>query len=275
MTLEGKVARHYALEGLTGRILAALEQSGLDAAKPSSEELAPLDEFHIGGRPATQHLADRLGFRAGDRLLDLGCGLGGAARFLAEHFDCHVTGLDLTPDYIEVARILAARTGAGNRVAFEVGSALATPFSDAAFDGAVTIHVAMNIEDRDGLYREAARVLKPGARFGIYDVMKGPSPGLSFPVPWSETAETSHLRTPEETRGHLSEAGFEVETVEDRSDFAKAFFRTMRERMAESGPPPLGLHILMGETFREKVANMMQNLEAGQITPCVMIARKA
>ena len=123
----------------------------------------PVDEFHIGGRPATLHFAEMLGFQAGGRLLDLGCGLGGAARFIAGAYGCHVTGLDLTPGYIEVARLLSERSST-EAVAFEVGSALETPFQAEAFDGAYTIHVAMNIRDRAGLYREAARVLKAWCR---------------------------------------------------------------------------------------------------------------
>ena len=274
MDIEKKVAAHYGQDGLAGRIFTAIEQSGLDPAAPKAEDLAPVDEFHIGGRPATLHFAEMLGFQAGGKLLDLGCGLGGAARFIAGDYGCHVAGLDLTPDYIEVARLLSERSSARS-VSFEVGSALETPFQAEAFDGAYTIHVAMNIQDRAGLYREAARVLKPGAVFGAYDVMKGPAEGLTYPVPWAETAETSHLTTPDEMRGLLQEAGFEVLDFEDRRDFALDFFEQMRARLAESRPSPLGLHILMGESFQQKVANMIANLEEGRILPAVMTARKS
>lgn len=274
MDIEKKVAAHYGQGGLAGRVLAAIEQSGLDPAAPKPEDLAPIDEFHIGGRPATLHFAEKLGFQPGGQLLDLGCGLGGAARFIAAAYECHVTGLDLTPAYIEVARLLSERSGTGS-VSFEVGSALEAPFEAAAFDGAYTIHVAMNIQDRAGLYREAARVLKPGAVFGVYDVMKGPAEGLTYPVPWAESAETSHLTSPDEMRGLLEQAGFELLDFEDRRDFAIDFFEQMRARLAESGPPPLGLHILMGENFQQKIANMMASLEENRILPAVMTARKS
>ena len=273
MDIEEKVAAHYGQDGLAGRVLAAIEQSGLDPAAPKVEDLAPVDEFHIGGRPATLHFAEMLGFQAGSRLLDLGCGLGGAARFIAAAYDCHVTGLDLTPAYIEVAQLLSERSGADS-VSFQVGSALATPFEAEAFDGAYTIHVAMNIHDRAGLYREAARVLTPGAVFGAYDVMKGPAEGLAYPVPWAETAETSHLTSPDEMRGLLEEAGFEVTGFADRRQFAIDYFEQMRARMDESGPPPLGTHLLMGANFKQKLANMRANLTENRVVPAVMTARK-
>jgi SAM-dependent methyltransferase len=147
------------------------------------------------------------------------------------------------------------------------------PFADATFDAAITLHVAMNIKDRAGLYRESARVLKRGAVLCIYDVMQGPNEGLTFPVPWAETAANSHLTTPQEMQALLADAGFSVEEVEDRTEFGIAFFR---ERLSAGGPPaPLGLHLLMGATARAKFQNMLHGLEQGAIAPVVMIARRS
>ena len=135
------------------------------------------------------------------------------------------------------------------------------PFADATFDAAITLHVAMNIKDRAGLYREIARVLKRGAVLCIYDVMQGPNEGLIFPVPWAETSASSHLTTPEEMRALLADAGFSVEEVEDRTEFGIAFFR---ERLAAGGPPsPLGLHVLMGETARAEIPEYAPGSRAG------------
>jgi len=274
MTVERQVVEHYGLDNLTEQILAALDQGGVDREHASTEDLAPIDEFHIGGRPATLHFASMLSFPAGGRVLDVGCGIGGAARYFAEHFDCHVTGIDLVPEYIDVARVLSERTQTEHRVAFEEASALDMQFEAEHFDAAYTIHVAMNIRDREGLYREVSRVLKPGALFGIYDVMRGESEGLVFPLPWATTEESSHLTSPDELRALLADAGFEVLEFADRRAFGIEFFQRMRARIAEGGLPPLGMHILMGETFRDKVAHLVDGMEKGCILPAVMIARK-
>jgi ubiquinone/menaquinone biosynthesis C-methylase UbiE len=271
--LETAVARHYGVGDLTDRILKAIAAAGIDAERIAPEQLAPVDEFHIGGRAATIHAVSKMGLTADNHVLDVGCGIGGATRYLASAVGCRVTGIDLTPAYIAAAEDLARRTGLAGRVTYRVASALAMPFENAAFDAAITLHVAMNIKGRLGLYREVARVLKPGAVFCIYDVMKGSAGELKFPVPWAEGPDTSHLTTPQETRALLSEAGFAVGEVEDRTAFALDFFRQSLANSA-AGAPPLGLHVVIGASAREKFRNMMANLEDGAIVPTVMIARR-
>lgn len=271
--IDGAVARHYGDAGLLGRILAGLEAVGADLDNLRPENLAPVDEFHIGGRKATEHAIAKLSLKSGQRVLDVGCGIGGATRYLAADIGCQVSGIDLTPEYIDVARDLAGRTGLGNKVRYEVASALDMPFEPETFDAAVTFHVAMNIHDRAALYAEVARVLKPGAVFCVYDVMKKNDEDLSFPVPWAQAPETSHVITPDETCGFLEGAGFEVDDVEDRTDFALDFFRQGMLAAAD-GPPPLGLHLLMGPTGREKFQNALLNIEHGRMAPVEIIARR-
>lgn len=271
--LERAVAQHYASGDLNSRILSAIAAVGLDADRLAPEQLSPVDEFHIGGRAATIHAVAKVALNPGDRVLDVGCGIGGATRYLAT-IGCRVTGIDLTPDYIAAAEELARRTGLAGHIDYRVASALAMPFEDGAFDAAITLHVAMNIADRAGLYREVARVLKPGAVFCSYDVMKGASDALMFPVPWAETPATSHLTTPQEMQALLHDAGFRVTEVENRTAFAIDFFRQSLAK-ASAGPSPLGLHIMMGATARQKFQNMLANLESGAIAPTVMVARRA
>jgi SAM-dependent methyltransferase len=272
--LETAVARHYGVGDLKDRILKAIAAAGLDADRLTPEQLAPLDEFHIGGRAATIHAVAKMGLKADDRVLDVGCGIGGATRYIASAFGCRVTGIDLTPGYIEAAEELARRTGLADRVTYRVGSALAMPFGDGVFDAAITLHVAMNIKDRAGLYREVARVLKPGAVLCIYDVMQGGNPGLRFPVPWAETPVTSYLTTPREMEALLGDAGLAIVEIEDRTAFAVEFFRRSLANAAAAGAPPLGLHIVMGATARGKFQNMLAAAESSAIAPTVMIARR-
>jgi ubiquinone/menaquinone biosynthesis C-methylase UbiE len=270
--LERDVAAHYGTPDLVQKLLAGLSAAGVDPNRLTVKDLGPVDEFHIGGRAATEHAVAKMALTPSMQVLDVGCGVGGASRYLASAIGCRVTGIDLTPEYIEAARELSRRTGLSDKITYRTASALAMPFADASFDAAITLHVAMNIKDRDGLYGEVARVLKPGAQFCIYDVMKGAAEGLRYPVPWAETAETSHVTTPAETQALLERAGFAVEQVEDRRDFAIAFFR---ERLAQpaGGATPSALSLLMPNA-RVKSENMLANIEQGRISPVVMIARK-
>jgi MPBQ/MSBQ methyltransferase len=270
--LERAVAQHYGRGDIAGRILDGLEAAGADLDHLTPEDLAPVDEFHIGGRAATAEVLARLVLDEGSHVLDIGCGIGGTARYMAGKFGCRVSGIDLTPEYIDAARVLSERIGISDRVEFQAASALDLPFPDAIFDAAVTFHVAMNIKDRPRLYNEAARVLKPQAQFCIYDVMRGDG-SVRYPTPWAETAETSHLTTPDEMQDLLAQAGLALQEVEDRTAAGIAFFRQRLAASAEE-PPPVGLHLLMGPTAREKFTNVLQSMESGAITPVVMIARR-
>jgi SAM-dependent methyltransferase len=149
------------------------------------------------------------------------------------------------------------------------------PFADGEFDGAFTLHVAMNISDKPALYREVARVLKPGAMFGIYDILVGPAGGpLQFPVPWATTPDASFLAGIGDMRTMLDATGFEVLSCEDRTDYARGFFEKLRQQAAAGGPPQLGLSLIMGDDFRIKVANMIRNVNEGCCGPWEIVCRK-
>lgn len=269
------IAEHYRQEGLAAAILAGLEASGanLDALTP--EDVAPVDEFHTAGRLTTLRALDMMPLREGMHVLDAGCGLGGTARCLAHEYGCRVTGIDLTPDYIDVARMLTARMGLEDRCRFDVGSAVNLPYDDASFDAGLTFHAAMNIEDRASLYGELARVLRPGAPLCVFDVMKGPAPGMVFPVPWAETEATSFLKSRDETCALLDAAGFALEKEDNLREFTIAWFReTFSEAEKAGKPPPLGLHLLAGANAAEKFSNYLKATEAHQIEPVILVAAR-
>ena len=275
MQIEQAVARHYAHGSLEETILNALAAAGKDVNHLTPKDLAPVDEFHIGGRLATAAFAEQFGLRPGMRLLDIGCGLGGAARFFAQEYGCRVVGIDLSEEYVNVANVLAQRVGLDDRVSFEAGSALALPLEPGGFDAAYMLHVGMNIEDKSRLFAEVRRILKPSGLFGIYDVMRLAAGELHYPVPWTSSAEVSFVAAAEDYRRLLVAEGFEVMKERDRCDFALEVFAQMKARGATGAPAPLGLHLVMGATAGQKVKNMMGDIAAGLIAPTEMICRVA
>ncbi|HXF55350.1 MAG TPA: methyltransferase domain-containing protein [Hyphomicrobiaceae bacterium] len=273
-TVEEQVAQHYTHGALGEAIHRGLESLGRSADDFRDTDLAGMDEFHMGGREATAALAEKLDLKPAMSLLDIGCGIGGAARYFARTFGCHATGIDLTPEYVETARTLTKQLGLAEKVEFRVGSALDLPFADASFDAATLLHVGMNIPDKRRLASQVHRVLKQGATFGVFDAMRtGPGP-IAYPVPWAARESTSFVESPAEYREVLQAAGFVVVSERNQRQMALDFFARIRSRMAASGPPPLGLHILMGQDAPLKIANLVTMLEQGTIAPIEIIAKR-
>lgn len=273
MTVEQTVAQHYTHGSLEAALLDGLRNSGKNADRIDPDDLATVDEFHIGGRQATMDLADQLGLRPGMELLDVGSGIGGPARYFTHHRQCRVTGIDLTDEYVRVASALSERAGLAGSLKFVQGSALALPFPPASFDGAYMLHVGMNIGDKATLFAQVKRALRPGGFFAVYDVMRTGPGDLAFPVPWARTADSSFVAAADDYRRLLRAAGFAVEKERERRAFAVEFFKKMQARVAESGLPPLSLHIVMGADFRDKVGNLVANIENSLVAPTEMIAR--
>ncbi|HET7033740.1 MAG TPA: class I SAM-dependent methyltransferase, partial [Casimicrobiaceae bacterium] len=185
------VSAHYSRGVLRKRLYAALAEDGVDPQHPSLDALAPYDQFHGRGLEATIEIADALTVRTSDHILDVGSGIGGPARYFANRFGCRVTGIDLTAEFCEVARELTRVTRLDAKVRFVDGDALAMPFANAAFDGAYSMNVSMNIADKPALYREIHRVLKPGGWLMLSEIAKGADSDPDFPVPWAASAQTS------------------------------------------------------------------------------------
>jgi ubiquinone/menaquinone biosynthesis C-methylase UbiE len=275
MSYDKTVSKHYTHGTLLGAIQASINKLGKTTDSVTIEDLAPVDEFHIGGRLATDHLVDQLGFSEKDHILDVGCGLGGASRFIANKLNNQVTGIDLTREYIDVGKTLCAWVGLDKQVSLHQGSALSMPFKDGAFDGAIMLHVGMNIGDKSALFDEIYRVLEPGASFGIYDIMQINAGKLTYPVPWATDSSTSILDTPDQYKKALDQVGFKAFKENNRRDFALDFFRQLRSKTkSDGGPPPLGLHTLMQKSTSVKVNNMLADIKTGIIAPVEIIAQK-
>ena len=265
MTNARAVEDHYTRRSLGDTILSALREAGKDLEHLTPDDLAPVDEFHSGQRNATVRLAQLAGVAGAQHVLDVGCGIGGPSRFLAKAFGCRVIGLDLTAEFVEVASLLARRTGLADKVTYRQGDALDLPFADASFDLVWSQNAAMNIADRDRLYAEMRRVLKPAGRLAIQDVAAGPGGEPYYPTPWAKDKSISFLFPPQITREKLERAGFRVLAWHDptRESLEQALARA---KALESGAlPPLGLHILIGPNFPTVSKNMVRNLEEARI----------
>jgi SAM-dependent methyltransferase len=272
MSIESNVESYYTRGRLEDSILQALTRAGKDLANLTHGDLAALDEFHAGGREATQELAAQMELRPGLHLLDVGSGIGGPARYFAAEHGCRVTGVDLTEEFVLVSRSLTRRTKLDHAVEFLHCSALALPFGAANFDRAYTIHAGMNIADKDGLFREVRRVLKPDGLFAIFDLMRTAEGPIRYPVPWALTNETSFVSHVNDYRNTLTATGFDVIRERRRGAFALEFTQRMMARVAQGGPPALGLHLLMGEPTKVMLGNIQAMIQEGILEPVELIA---
>jgi len=274
MSMEQQVTRHYGSTGIAARVLAALREANGPDAPVTVDALAPLDQFHGRGPLATQELVALLKPQAGERLLDIGSGIGGPARWIAAKFDCHVTGVDLTPEFCEAAEALNAETGLGDRVRILNGSALALPVPDATFDAGYSQNVIMNIADKPQFYREAFRALRPGGRLALSNVCAGPAGEPYFPVPWATTAETSFLASPAEMQADLAAAGFEIVDFRDTTAAVAEAQRRNRQRLEQGTLPRVAADIIHGERAREMQRNSMRSVEEGRTAIIEALVRK-
>jgi len=266
------VVRHYSAANLTQKIAAIMSSMLPDDRPLTVKDLASLDQFHTRGIAATIDLARLAEVNQHTRVLDAGCGLGGPARYLAATYDCTVLGVDLSPDFIDAAKYLSERSGLIGRTDFRVGDALNLPANGGAYDLVWTQHVAMNIADRDRLYREVHRVLQPGGRLALFDVVARDGQ-IYFPVPWSRTPETSFLLSSAQTRYALATVGFKVLEWHDDTDLAKAWFRELATSLPTPGGPSLG--VAMGADFPDLIRNLGRNLAEGRVGTLSAVLERA
>ena len=256
-----KVCEHYSALGLTDRIKAALAAIAPENQTLTVPQLAPLDQFHTRGILATSELAAAARIDSSTHVLDVGCGIGGPARYLAGTFGCKVTGIDLSPAFIDAATYLTERGGLSDRVAFHVGDALNLPFDDASFDVVFLQHVAMNIEDRTGLYTGVRRILAREGRLATYDLVLRDG-GVIYPVPWARDASASFLLTESDTRTALEEAGYRTVFWLDDTKVALDWFKTVVGTQPQSGP---NLALVMGADFAAMTGNLARNLRENRL----------
>jgi ubiquinone/menaquinone biosynthesis C-methylase UbiE len=269
------IMAHYQRNRLSAEILGAVEKAGKQIA--SYRDATTFDQFHMRGLEATRELAALAGAGAGHRVLDLGCGIGGASRLLAAEFGCHVTGVDLMEEFIETATLLTRKSGLHERVGFQKCNITELPFDAGQFDMVWSQHTLMNIEDKNGLFGQILRVLKPGGVFAFYEIMAGMQQPVHYPVQWAGDPSINFLLPEDRFLRLLGEAGFELRQWQEVTIPCRQWFQQVVAKMAQrpvGAPPPLGLNLVIGPTAAEKARNTLRNLEEDRIRVVYGVACK-
>ncbi len=267
---ENKINAHYAKKDMFDSILVSIKEAGFDPDNLTRDVLSSFEEFHIGGRDATRLLAEFAQLKKGSKVLDIGCGIGGPARTLADEYDCIVTGVDITEEFIKTAKELTKLVGLDNKTNFQIENATNLSLGANSFDIIWMQHVNMNIEEKDKLFSEVYRVLKPLGQLVFYEVLKLNDVPLTFPVLWAGEQELSHLINEESYRRKLEEVGLFEVRWEDRTLFAIEWFEELSVQKQKEESHKLNLSQVINKNIPEKVVNVLQNLKDKKI--CVVQA---
>jgi SAM-dependent methyltransferase len=262
------ITEQYSTGLSRGNIEQALLAAGKDLDHLEPADLGMLEDFHTMGRIATSQLVDLAGITSGSAVLDAGSGVGGTARYVADHCGCSVSAVDLTDEYCETNRWLNRLVGLDDRISVRQADVTELPFPDNTFDFAISQHVQMNVADKGRQYSEARRVLVSGGRLAMWDIVIGNGAELDYPLPWADLPERSHLIGADELRTAVESAGFDVEQWNDLTDQAGALMQVM---LAQP-PSPLGLHAFVTD-FARKAENLTRALADGRLRAVQGLAR--
>jgi ubiquinone/menaquinone biosynthesis C-methylase UbiE len=274
MTNRKAIQEHYTFADFKTRIEQALEKAGITRFPVDWSKLASLDQFHIRGLIASKELAEALNVRPDEKILDIGAGMGGPARFLSAEYKCDVTGIELNETFVQVANLLTEKTGQSDRVKFLQADATRLPFDDGSFDHAWMQHVSMNIPEKEELIASVCRVLKSHGTFALYEVLKGDDEELFYPVPWASTASLSFLASEAELADAIKAGGLNLVSFKDMSGECLPWLESREGEQTPSGPPAISLGNAIGPAFKEMVGNVIRNLRTNRIRVCQIIAQK-
>lgn len=265
---------YYSPNDLYNKIIDGLNKLGKDLPHVTLDDLQPVDEFHIRGDTATKELIKLAEFTPDMHILDVGCGIGGSTRRLSHETGCCVTGIDLSDEYIDTAHRLTQLLNMQERVKFHATSALELPFDDNTFDGAWSLQMNMNVDDKLSWLKETYRVLKPNGRAILYEVCGNKNTPLFFPVPWAQDSSMSFLVPPASFRDIITSAGFDIDVWNDKTDLAKKAFAGVPEPKGDLDLPALGVYLLVGNDIRTKAYNLHRNLDEERVSLIETVAVK-
>ena len=256
------------------RIHKAMSEAGLNDKKLEIEDLFPIDQYHARGIAATVDLGKRMPIQENQKIIDIGCGLGGPARYFAKQFQCFITGIDITSSFVEIGNRFNKLTSMSNSVSLQVGNGEALNFENETFDGGYSQHVTMNIKNRKKFFLEAYRVLKKGTFFAFSEHGLGPERNPIFPLPWADTSEMSFLLSPESTISLLKEIGFyDIQIIETSEKYILGY-----EKMISTKPEKeesiLGIHVIGGTTMKQRSINSMKSIKEKRTLPFEIVCKK-
>lgn len=263
-SLNHSIENHYLKEGLYEDITNRLKEQNINLDNVKRSDIAGADEFHVRGAEVSKELANSIDLK-GLQVLDVGCGLGGPCRMLADEYNCQTTGIDLSTEYVRTATKLSELVNLNNMTTFIQGDATKLPFEDKTFDVVWTQHVQMNIPDKKKFYSEINRVLKKGGHFLFYDIFKKGNGNVDYPMPWASNDSLSFLFKVEEMNGFLKDLNLTKEKSTNQTQAGIEFFETLAAKLKEFGQPKLGLNVLMGETTKPKLMNLLSHLKTGEL----------
>lgn len=262
--LKSQIKKQYYKAELFEDICKKLQQQGIDLSKVSRGDISGVDEFHVRGAAVSNEIVNEI-YLMDTKVLDVGCGLGGPSRMLADKFNCQVTGIDLCEEYVSTAHKLSELVGLSGKTEFVHGDALNLPFNDGSFDIVWTQHVQMNIEDKTKFYSEIKRVLNDEGALIYYDIFKKGKEEITYPMPWANNPSISFLETIPAADGLLIELGFNILQTTDQTYKAKLFLINVLEKIKKKGLPKLGLNVLMGNSTNKKLMNILKGIEENKI----------
>lgn len=246
MTINEKITAHY-------------------AKKDSSEVGQGNEHLHIGGEHATRYFLEQLNLTPNMKVLDIGCGVGGPAIIAAQEYGAHITGIDLTPEFIDIAQKNAARADVESLTNFQIANTEKLDFSAAKFDLVMMLHVGMNLPNKLDVYKEANRVLKQGGTFAIYDIIaEENAQQISYPLPWSPTKETSFLEPYEAIESYLKHAGFELDEHVNRRDYAIQSIERVLHKIGDT----------LSDFRKTVINNLLNGVQQNCCAPHIIIAKK-
>jgi arsenite methyltransferase len=269
------IQRHYGSTAIVHRVLKAVEDSGQDVSRLTAEMLYPFDQLHGRGLVATRENAAKLNLDASMRVLDVGSGVGGPARYMAQTFGCRVTGIDLTDEFVAAAKELTERCGLSDKIEFHKGNALAMPFGEASFDAACCLNVSMNIGDKSGLAREMCRVLKPHGRLVWTEAVQGPGGPPYYPLPWARNSDISFLVSEAELRSAMERVGLRIVEWIDETEAMRAVFEQAERTPQQSASSTTANQVILGNDFAERLKNASRSIMEQRVVPIFAIAERA
>jgi ubiquinone/menaquinone biosynthesis C-methylase UbiE len=212
------------------------------------------EDIHMGGLEDTRILTGEIGIRKESKVLDVGCGLGGTARYLAETYGCHVTGIDATDRMLEEASRRNESAGLSHLIDLKLGNALEMPFRDEAFDVLIGQDAWCYITDKPKLIAECARVLRPKGTIAFTDWLKSENI-----TPEESKSFFTFMAFPDvETFSGYSELlegnGFAIQKKEDLSDkFVASLMQSYEDTPIEE------VEVQIAEKFGPEMSSTVMN----------------